>query len=112
MTSRARQWLESDVLPDDVMEGPARKMITGEMELLYLIVKQIRDFNKPIIPVIGVVGFDEPGEGNIVRHLDAMGIMAAYSSPEQAIRALAKAEGYYRRRRAPTMPGISAPDAF
>ena len=69
------------------------------MELLDLIVKQIRDFNKPIIPVIDVVGFDEPGEGNIVRHLDAMGIMA-YSSPEQAIRALAKAEGYYRKRRA------------
>ena len=111
MTSRARRWLESDVLPNDVMERPARKMITGEMELLDLIVKQIRDFNKPIIPVIDVVGFDEPGEANIVRHLDAMGIMA-YSSPEQAIRALAKAEGYYRRRRAGEAPGISAPDPF
>lgn len=105
MTSRATRWLESDVLPNDVMERPARKMITGERELLDLIVKQIKDFNKPIIPVIDVVGFDEAGENNIVRHLDAMGIMA-YSSPEQAIRALAKAEVYYRRRRSGTSSGI------
>lgn len=99
MTSRARRWLESSVLPRDVMEEPARKMIAGEMGLLDLIVEQIREFNKPILPVIDVVGFDQAGEGNIVRHLDAMGIMA-YSSPEQAIRALAKAEDYYRKRRA------------
>jgi acyl-CoA synthetase (NDP forming) len=99
MTSRARRWLESDVLPDDVMEQPARKMIEGEMELLDLIVEQIREFNKPILPVIDVVGFDDPDKGNIVRRLDAMGIMA-YSSPEQAIRALAKAQGYYQKRRA------------
>jgi hypothetical protein len=98
MTSRARRWLDSSVLPRDVMEPPARKMIAGEMELLDLIVKQIKHFNKPIIPVIDLVGFDEVGEGNIVRHLDSMGIMA-YSSPEQAIRALAKAQDYYRRRR-------------
>jgi hypothetical protein len=101
MTSRARRWLASDVLPGDIMEQPARKMIAGEMELLDLIVEQIREFNKPILPVIDVVGFDDPDEGNIVRHLDAMGIMA-YSSPEQAIRALAKAEAYYRKRRAGT----------
>jgi len=99
MTSRARRWLESDVLPREVMEGPAKKMIAAEMELLNLIVEQIRTLNKPILPVIDVVGFDDPDEGNIVRHLDRMGIMA-YSSPEQAIRALAKAENYYQRRRA------------
>ncbi|PKN18075.1 MAG: hypothetical protein CVU71_11175 [Deltaproteobacteria bacterium HGW-Deltaproteobacteria-6] len=99
MTSRARRWLASDVLPRDVMEGPAGKMIAGEMELLDLIVEQIREFNKPILPVIDVVGFDDPDEGNIVRHLDKMGIMA-YSSPEQAIRALAKAQAYYQKRRA------------
>jgi acyl-CoA synthetase (NDP forming) len=99
MTSRARRWLESDVLPNDVMEQPARKMIAGEMELLDLIVEQIREFNKPILPVIDVVGFDDPDKGNIVKHLDAMGIMA-YSSPEQAIRALAKAQNYYRKRQA------------
>ncbi len=99
MTSRARRWLESDVLPNDVMEQPARKMIAGEMELLDLIVEQIREFNKPILPVIDVVGFDDPDEGNIVKHLDAKGIMA-YSSPEQAIRALTKAQNYYQKRRA------------
>jgi len=97
MTSRARRWMESSVLPDDIMEEPARKMIAGEMELLDLIVEQIREYNKPIIPVIDVVGFDDPSEGNIVRHLDAMGIMA-YPSPERAIRALAKAQDYYQKR--------------
>lgn len=98
MTSRARRWLESDVLPREVMELPAQKMIAAEMELLDLIVEQIRAFNKPILPVIDVVGFDDPDEGNIVRHLDRKGIMA-YSSPEQAIRGLAKAESYYQKRR-------------
>jgi DNA replication initiation complex subunit (GINS family) len=99
MTSRARRWLASDVLPGDIMEQPARKMIAGEMELLDLIVEQIREFNKPILPVIDVVGFDDLDKGNIVKHLDAKGIMA-YSSPEQAIRALAKAQNYYQKRRA------------
>jgi len=42
------------------------------------------------------------GESNIVKRLDAMGIMA-YSSPEQAIRALAKAQDYYRKRMASRM---------
>ncbi len=98
MTSRARRWLESPVLPREVMEEPARKVIEGEMELLDLIVQQIKQFNKPILPVIDLVGFDEKGEGNIVRHLDRIGIMS-YSAPEQAIRALAKAENYYHKRR-------------
>ena len=98
MTSRARRWLESPILPHDVMDPLAQKMIGGEMELLDLIVQQIKHFNKPILPVIDLVGFDEVDEGNIVRHLDLKGIMA-YSSPEQAIRALAKAQDYYRKRR-------------
>ncbi|MGB5217761.1 MAG: CoA-binding protein [Smithella sp.] len=98
MTARARRWLESPVLPRDVMEQPAQKMIAGEMQLLDLVVQQIRHFNKPILPVIDLVGFDMEGEGNIVKHLDALGIMT-YSSPEQAIRALARAQDYYRKRR-------------
>lgn len=98
MTARARRWLESPVLPLDVMEQPARKMIAGEMQLLDLIVQQIKQFKKPIVPVIDLVGFDMEGEGNIVKHLDALGIMA-YSSAEQAVRALTKAEDYYRKRR-------------
>ena len=98
MTSRARRWLESQILPHDVIDPLAQKMIGGEMELLDLIVQQIKHFNKPILPVIDLVGFDEVYEGNIVRHLDLKGIMA-YSSPEQAIRALAKAQNYYRKRR-------------
>jgi acyl-CoA synthetase (NDP forming) len=98
-TSRARGWIESSVLPPGVMKEPARKMIAGEMELLDLIVEQIKSFNKPIIPVIDIAGFDDPGEGNIVQHLDRKGVMA-YSSPEQAIRALAKAQQYYRKRKA------------
>jgi len=98
MTARARRWLESPVLPRDVMEQPAQKMIDGEMQLLDLVVQQIRHFNKPILPVIDLVGFDMEGEGNIVKHLDALGIMT-YSSPEQAIRALVRAQDYYRKRR-------------
>ena len=98
-TSRARGWIESSVLPPVPCREPARKMIAGEMELLDLIVEQIKSFNKPIIPVIDIAGFDDPGEGNIVQHLDRKGVMA-YSSPEQAIRALAKAQQYYRKRKA------------
>lgn len=97
MTARARVWMESPVLQRDVMERPARKMIAAEMELLDLIVQQIKHFKKPILPVIDLVGFDMAGEGNVVRHLDSMGIMA-YSSPEQAIRALAKVQDYYCKR--------------
>ena len=81
------------------MEEPARKVIASEMELLDLIVEQIKQFNKPILPVIDLIGFDEKGEGNIVKHLDRIGVMS-YSAPEQAIRALAKAENYYHKRRA------------
>lgn len=98
MTIRAKIWLESPVLPSEVMEQPAQKMIAAEMELLDLVVKQIKQFNKPILPVIDLVGFDMAGEGNVVKLLDSVGIMA-YSSPEQAIRALAKAQDYYRKRR-------------
>ncbi len=99
MTARARRWLDSPVLPREVMEQPARKMIDGEMELLDLVVKQIRHFNKPIIPVIDLVAFDEPAAGNIVKHLDREGVMS-YSSPEQAIGAIARAQEYFRKRRA------------
>ena len=98
MTARARRWLESPVLPREAMEKPASLMINGELELLDLVVTQIRRFNKPIIPVIDLVAFDEPADGNIVKHLDERGVMS-YSSPEQAVGALARAEEYYRKRR-------------
>lgn len=99
MTSRAKRWMESPVLPQDVMETLAQKLIVAEMELLDLIVQQVKQFNKPIIPVIDLICFDEKGEINAVKHLDCKGIMA-YSSPEQAIGALTKAHDYYRKRRA------------
>ncbi len=97
MTLRARRWMDSPVLPPDVMAESAQKMIEGEMGLLDLVLKQIRHFNKPIIPVIDSVAFDDPSEGNIVKHLDREGVMA-YSSPEQAIGALARAQEYFRKR--------------
>ncbi len=100
ITARARRWLDSPVLPREAMETHARKMIDGETGLLDLVVKQIRQFGKPIIPVIDTVAFDET-EGNIVKHLDREGIMA-YSSPEQAIGALARTQEYYRKRRSRT----------
>jgi acyl-CoA synthetase (NDP forming) len=99
MTYRARRWMESPVLPRDVMAQPAQRMTAGEKELMDLIVQQIKQFKKPIIPVVDIVGFEEAGDCNVVKHLDTKGIMA-YSSPEQAIRALAKAQAYYRKRRA------------
>ncbi len=99
LTIRAANWLESPVLSQEAMNEPANKMIAAEMELLSLIEQQIKQFNKPIIPVIDMVAFDQKGSGNVVRHLDAKGIMA-YSSPEQAIRALVKAQDYYRKRKA------------
>jgi hypothetical protein len=99
MTLRARRWLDSPVLPRETMEEPAQKMIDGEMELLDLVVKQIRQFNKPIIPVIDLVAFDDTAAGNIVKHLDREGIMS-YSSPEQAIGALASAQDYFLKRHA------------
>lgn len=101
LTGRAKRWMESPVLPRDVVEQPAQKLISGERELVELILQQIRQFKKPIIPVVDIVGFDEPGEDNIVKRLDAKGIMA-YSSPEKAIRALAKAQDYYEKRRTRT----------
>ncbi len=98
MTSRAKRWMESPVLPQNVVEQLAQKMIAAEMELLDLIVHQVKQFNKPIIPVIDLICFDEKGEINAVKHLDVKGIMA-YSSPEQAIGALRKVHDYYRKRR-------------
>ncbi len=97
MTSRALRWLDSHVLPRETMEAPARDMIEGEKELLDIVVKQIREFKKPIIPVIDLVAFDEDAAHNIVKHLDDRGIMA-YSSPEQAIGAIARVQEYYRGR--------------
>ncbi|HPG49897.1 MAG TPA: CoA-binding protein [Spirochaetota bacterium] len=97
MTARARRWLDSPVLPRDVMEKPARQMIDAEMELLDLVASQIRRFNKPIIPVIDLVAFDEVPDVNIVSYLDGRGIMS-YSSPEQAVGALVMALEYYRKR--------------
>jgi acyl-CoA synthetase (NDP forming) len=99
MTSRAKRWMESPVLPQNIVEQLAQKLIAAEMELLDMIAHQVKQFNKPIIPVIDLICFDEKGEINVVRHLDVKGIMA-YSSPEQAIGALTKAHDYYRKRRA------------
>lgn len=103
MTGRALRWMESPVLPRDDMEKLGRKLIRAEMDLLDLIAQQVKHFNKPIIPVIDIMCFDETGEVNIVKHLDSKGIMA-YSSPEQAICALTKAHDYYRKRRANAAP--------
>jgi len=61
------------------------------------VASQIRRFNKPIIPVIDLVAFDEVPDVNIVSYLDGRGIMS-YSSPEQAVGALVMALEYYRKR--------------
>jgi acyl-CoA synthetase (NDP forming) len=97
MTLRGRLWTESPVIPRGAIEASARLMIGEEAKLLGLIEEQIKKYGKPIIPVIDQVAFDDPSEHNIVNRLDREGIMA-YSAPEQAIRALAKAQEHYRRR--------------
>ncbi len=97
MTLRARHWLESPVIPRAAIEPHALRMIEGEAGLLGLIEEQIKKYDKPIIPVIDQVAFDDTTEHNVVRRLDREGVMA-YSSPEQAIQALAKVHDYYRRR--------------
>ncbi|MBN1531732.1 MAG: CoA-binding protein [Spirochaetes bacterium] len=97
MTLRARLWMESPVIPKDSIEQNARLMIGEEAKLLGLIGEQIKRYGKPVIPVIDQVAFDDPSEFNIVSRLDREGIMA-YSSPEQAIGALARVQEYYRRR--------------
>jgi len=104
MTLRARRWLESPILPREVTEGPAAMMISEEIKLLDMVCEQVKRLGKPIIPVMDQVAFDEPGEGNLPAYLDGHGLMA-YSSPEQAIRALAKAAEYYRWRRNAAKPG-------
>jgi acyl-CoA synthetase (NDP forming) len=99
LTCRATRWLESPVVPREVVEAAARQAITGEQELAEHLVQQIRQLGKPIVPVVDIVGFDLPGEHNVVRRLDRLGLMV-YDSPERAVRALAKAQGYYSRRTA------------
>lgn len=97
MTLRAGLWMKSPVIPLDEIEKSAQWMIDEESKLLGIIEEQIKKYGKPVIPVIDQTVFDDPGEYNIVRRLDREGIMA-YSSPEQAIRSLAKVQDYYRRR--------------
>ncbi len=98
MTLRAQRWLDSPVIPRGEIEKQARWMIDEEAKLLGLIEEQIKKYGKPIIPVIDLVAFDDPSEHNLVRRLDREGVMA-YPSPEQAIRALAAVQDYYRRRK-------------
>ena len=97
MTLRAQFWLTSPVIPRSAVEAPANMMIGEEGKLLGLIEEEIKKYRKPVIPVMDQVVFDDPGENNLVRRLDRAGIMA-YSSPEQAIRALDRAQQYYRKR--------------
>jgi acyl-CoA synthetase (NDP forming) len=98
MTLRARRWMESPIIPREVSEKPATMMITEEKKLLDMVCEQVTRYGKPIIPVMDQIAFDEPADGNLPAYLDERGLMS-YSSPEQAIRALAKAAEYYRWRR-------------
>ncbi len=96
MTIKARRWLDSPVIPRPDIEEPAQRLMSAERDLFSLIVEHIRHYNKPIIPVMGSVVFDEVMNDNPVKFLDKRGIMA-YSSPEYAISAFTKAFDYYRR---------------
>jgi hypothetical protein len=59
LTCRATHWLDSPVLPREVMAERRRKMIDGDKDLVELILRQIRQFNKPIIRSSTIIGFDE-----------------------------------------------------
>ncbi len=96
MTIKARRWLDSPVIPRQDIEEPAKRLISAERELFSLIVEHIQHYNKPIIPVMASVVFDEAMNDNPVKYFDRRGIMT-YSSPEHAISAFTKAYDYYRR---------------
>jgi acyl-CoA synthetase (NDP forming) len=96
MTIKARRWLDSPVIPRQDIVEPAQRLISAERELFSLIVEHIHHYNKPIIPVMASVVFDEAMNDNPVKYFDRRGIMT-YPSPEYAISAFTKAYDYYRR---------------
>ncbi|MCD6569340.1 MAG: CoA-binding protein [Deltaproteobacteria bacterium] len=96
MSFRARRWLNSPVLPRADIEKSAQLMVGEEIKLLDLIKKQTKQYKKPIIPVIDIMASDEVTDNNLVKYMDRQGIMS-YSSPDMAIRALAKVVDYYSR---------------
>jgi acyl-CoA synthetase (NDP forming) len=89
MTARAERLLTSKVIPLPEIETPARYLISEESKLFAMLTDLIKTENMPIIPVIDLMGFDAVGENNMVKRLDAKGVMA-YPSPDTAIAALAK----------------------
>ncbi|MGC9323331.1 MAG: acetate--CoA ligase family protein [Desulfomonilia bacterium] len=93
MSLRARTWLKSEAIPTDAVKEFADIMISEERKLFELIVDLIRRYERPIIPVIDIMGFDVVMDGNPVQFLDAHGIMP-YPSPDRAVHALAKVVGY------------------
>jgi acyl-CoA synthetase (NDP forming) len=100
-TIRAKRWLDSPIVPQADVEKQAGMMISEERILLDLLIEQIQQYRKPIIPVIDIVTFDEVMENNPVHYLERHGIMS-YSAPDPAIRALANVTTYYARTEEPS----------
>ncbi|MCX5851559.1 MAG: CoA-binding protein [Deltaproteobacteria bacterium] len=87
ITMRARRLLDSPIIPAQKTGNTARALISAEIQLLDLIIEQIRQTGKPIIPVLDIEIHDEVMENNPAKYLEQHGIMA-YTAPDQAIRAL------------------------
>ncbi|MGD0274641.1 MAG: CoA-binding protein [Syntrophales bacterium] len=93
---RANRWLSSPVLPPQNVEDRATATIRAEVQLLDLLMEQIRETRKPIVPVVDIAIRDEVMEVNPAHYLENHGIMV-YSAPDQAIMALACVTDYYHR---------------
>jgi len=92
-TLRAMVWRSSPIIPREDSDAPSRLMYEGEMQLMELLVGQIKKLERPIIPVIDIMAFDRTENHDLLNYLDSKGIMA-YPSPEKAIYALAKVLEY------------------
>lgn len=92
---KANRWLSSPVIPLQSAENAAVATVHAEVQLLDLLMEQIRETQKPIVPVIDIAIRDEIMEVNPAHYLENHGIMV-YSAPDQAIMALARVAEYYQ----------------
>ncbi len=97
MTLRAKSWLRSSIATQADVAGHADMVVKGEKELFRLMADMKHRYDKPIVPVADIVAFDYKSEDNPVQSMASLGLFA-FASPETAVRALANAAEYHRRR--------------
>ena len=95
MSLRAHGWLRSSTVPTQAVKQSAEIMLAEETKLFTLIVELVEKYRRPIIPVFDIMSFDIRMDNNPVDFLDHRGIMA-YSAPDKAVFALARAVKYHQ----------------